>query len=282
MALRYQLATHLVTHMGLVRTNNEDSVEQDIDHGLVVLADGMGGYAAGEVASSIATSTILQIVRAELPALNGSNETVNALTAEASTLKSAVERAHTAVFTRASEDPHCAGMGTTVDACLVRDGRLTIAHIGDSRVYRFRRGRLTQLTHDHSLLEELIARGHYSREEAERFVRRNIVTRALGVDATVDVDVLSDVAEVGDLYLLCSDGLTDMVDDAAIERMLAGDSGGRLEALADRLVDAALQAGGRDNVSVALLRLNPPQGESNKPWLRKLQQKMRPASSPRV
>jgi PPM family protein phosphatase len=144
-------------------------------------------------------------------------------------------------------------MGTTIVACILHDDRMSIAYVGDSRLYRFRNGRLEQITRDHSLVEELIARGHYSREDALRLVRKNIVTRALGVDAEVIVDIIEETVEVGDLILLCSDGLTDMVSDDEIGLTLARHAD-TLDRAAAELVSAANAGGGKDNISVVLAR----------------------------
>lgn len=246
-----KVATCLATDVGRVRTNNEDSLAEDRELGLLVLADGMGGYNAGEVASSIATSTIIEIVRRGWPQADAAS--VKPL------LNQAVQAAHDRIRRRAAADPDCAGMGTTVIACLLNGNKLSIAHVGDSRLYRWRRHTLSQLTKDHSLLEELVARGHYTREDANRLVRKNIVTRALGVEEEISVDLFDDHLEVGDLLLLCSDGLTDMLDDTAIAAILDS-PGSELKAIAQALIEAALAAGGRDNVSVALARVDQIEG----------------------
>lgn len=263
---RYPLVTHLETEVGKVRTNNEDSLAQDPELGLLVLADGMGGYNAGEVASSITTATVLASVRRQLqePATGAVDR--SAPRNDADILHQAVTEAHEAVCARAAADPDCAGMGTTVDAVLIRDGRVTVAHVGDSRVYRYRNGELRQLTTDHSLLEELVARGHYSREEAARYVRKNIVTRALGVEPRLDIDLVTDDVAPGDVYLLCSDGLSDMADDDAIQQIVEI-RGTALDLLARALVNTALEAGGRDNISVALARV---ESGGERPWLHRL------------
>ena len=269
MPLNYQLTTHLATEVGNVRTNNEDSLAQDASLGLLVLADGMGGYNAGEVASAITTATILQIMRAQLPKIaSGERDPATGYRRESALLKSAVETAHQAVLSRASIDPSCAGMGTTVVALLVHRGLVTIAYVGDSRAYRYRGGGLVQITRDHSLLEELVASGQYSREDASKLVRKNIVTRALGVEPEINVDIIEEPAQIGDLYLLCSDGLTDMTSDEQIQQIMEI-RGFKLELLSRALVNLALQGGGKDNISVALARIEPGL-PSNRPLLQKL------------
>src|SRR3546814_629657 len=217
MALQDKLSTALLTDPGLVRSNNEDTVAEDVDIGLLVLADGMGGYNAGEVASGIAVTTVIDAVRRQWPTLkHGSVDPDSGYSVEALTLKSAIETAHATIHQVAQSQPQCAGMGTTIVVAALHDDRIAIAYVGDSRLYRLRHGALEQITQDHSLLEEMIARGHYSREDAQRLVRKNIVTRALGVENEVQVDVIEDTVEVDDILLLCSDGLNDMVDDETI------------------------------------------------------------------
>lgn len=241
------------TDKGRVRDHNEDAVAHARDLGLVVLADGMGGHNAGEVASEIAVSTILDSVRAgwEYRTEIKSGQAAP----EVELLRKSVEVAHSAIRDKADSKPQYQGMGTTVVSCLLHDDRIIIAHVGDSRVYRFRGNSLKQVTQDHSLVEDLIAKGFYSREEANQNVRRNILTRALGSGDTVQVDVMNEDVAVGDIYLLCSDGLTDMVEDENICLTLKKFSAS-LNQAADQLVTLANQNGGKDNVSVALIRVD--------------------------
>lgn len=254
MALKEKIRTALLTDPGRVRGNNEDAVDEDPEIGLVVLADGMGGYNAGEIASGIAVTTVLDVVRRSWPTLkHGEIDPESGYSVEALTLKTAIETAHATIHQVAQTQPQCAGMGTTIVVAALHDDRVAIAYVGDSRLYRLRHGVLEQLTRDHSLLEELVARGHYSREDAVRLVRKNIVTRALGVENEVLVDVVEDTVEVGDVLLLCSDGLSDMVDDEAI-RLTLERYAANLETAAQRLVELANAAGGKDNVSVVLVR----------------------------
>jgi protein phosphatase len=183
-------------------------------------------------------------------------------------LREALEAAHTTIYQVAQSQPQCAGMGTTAIACLLHDDRMSIAYVGDSRLYRLRQEQLEQITRDHSLIEELVARGHYTREEAGQLVRRNIVTRALGVEPAVEVDLIEEGLDVGDIVLLCSDGLTDMLDDEAIRATLveyANNLGGAVEALIGR----ANERGGKDNVSVVLARVDAP-FPLKRPWWERL------------
>lgn len=256
MALKGKISTALLSDMGRVRTNNEDAIAEDQDIGLLILADGMGGYNAGEVASGIATSTILDTVRAEWKTLKpGQVDEESGYSFEALLLRRAIEKAHETIYQVAQTQPQCAGMGTTIVVALPHDDVLSIAYAGDSRLYRFRGEQLEQITRDHSLLEELIARGHYSREEAAKLVRKNIVTRALGVEPAVSADIIEDTLEVGDILLLCSDGLNDMVQDEIIGLTLAKYAD-NLELAAKELVRLALENGGKDNVSVVLARVD--------------------------
>ena len=256
MALKGKVATALLSDMGRVRTNNEDAITEDQEIGLLVLADGMGGYNAGEIASGIATSTILDVVRAAWKDLKpGQIDEESGYSQEALLLRRAIEKAHETIYQVAQSQPQCAGMGTTIVAALPHDDVLSIAYVGDSRLYRFREGKLEQITRDHSLLEELVARGHYNREEAAKLVRKNIVTRALGVEQTVSADIIEDTLEVGDILLLCSDGLNDMVKDETIGLTLAKYAD-NVERAAQELVKLALENGGKDNVSVVIARVD--------------------------
>ncbi len=256
MALKGKVATALASDTGRVRGNNEDAIGEDPDVGLLVLADGMGGYNAGEIASGIAVTTVLDVVRRQWPELrHGEVDADTGYGVESLMLRTAIEQAHSTIHSVAQSQPQCAGMGTTVVACVLHDDRMSIAYVGDSRLYRHRNGRLEQITTDHSLVEELIARGHYSREDAGRLVRKNIVTRALGVESAIAVDLIEETVEIGDVILLCSDGLTDMVDDAQIGLTLAKHAA-TLDHAAKELVTLANAGGGKDNVSVVLARVD--------------------------
>jgi protein phosphatase len=250
-----QITTVLRTDKGRVRDHNEDAIAEAPELGLVVLADGMGGHNAGEVASTLAINTILESMRAGWP-LRGEMAATE-MPSESALLRKSIEVAHAAIHEMAESQPQCQGMGTTVVACLLHDGRMHVAHVGDSRLYRLRGGTLTQITRDHSLVEDLIAKGFYSREEARQNVRRNILTRALGSGDNLQVDVLNEPAEVGDIYLLCSDGLTEMVSDEDIRLTLQKFSAS-LNQAAERLIALANEHGGKDNVSVVLVRVEQP------------------------
>lgn len=269
MALKNRVQTALLTDVGRVRKNNEDSVGELEDLGLLILADGMGGYNAGEIASGIAVSTIQEVFKREWPKLK--HGTINRDTGnsvEAELIRTAIEEAHEAIHNVSQTQPQCQGMGTTVVVCVLHEDQLSIGYVGDSRLYRFRDGQLEQITRDHSLLEELIARGHYTREEANQMVRKNIVTRALGVEEAVKVDLIEDPLELGDVVLMCSDGLSDLVDDATITDKL-NKFADNLPRAAKVLVEEANQQGGKDNISVVLARLDSSL-VAGRPWYERL------------
>ncbi len=225
---------------GKVRRNNEDAFAFDPDVGVAVLADGMGGLEAGEVASRIAVDTILEGLR---DARRLSDATVAAVIADANraVLEKSIEKG--------------VEMGTTVVAWLLtRQGQCFVGHVGDSRAYRVRAGILRRLTRDHSMVQQMIDEGLLNEAEAETSVHRNVITRALGLAGDVEAEVRSWVHSPGDLYLLCSDGLTDMVTEVEIQSILADLDDESLEPAAAALVDRANDAGGHDNVSVMLIR----------------------------
>ncbi len=255
MALNDALQIVSATDPGRVRAHNEDCIESRPELGIVVLADGMGGYNAGEVASGMAASLIASGLSAAWTADALKNLDRSAATELAhSRLQDQVAAANTAIFEAAQRDPHCAGMGTTLVVCLFYDDFVSVAHIGDSRLYRLRNDVLEQLTRDHSLLQEQIDAGLISKEDARQSHNKNLVTRALGIDPDVDAEIHTyDVME-GDIYLLCSDGLNDMIEDDEMQMTLIA-LRSNLELTAQQLVQAANDAGGRDNVSVMLIKV---------------------------
>ncbi|GAC1526144.1 MAG: Stp1/IreP family PP2C-type Ser/Thr phosphatase [Ramlibacter sp.] len=236
----------LRTDPGLARENNEDSVTFDEPTRLTILADGMGGYNAGEIASGMATT----FIKSELGRwLSQAGRQANAREVRRA-MEICVDNANRSIFNAANSNPQYSGMGTTLVVGVFQDGRLLLGHIGDSRCYRLRVGELVQITKDHSLLQEQMDAGLITPEQAAVSTHKNLVTRALGVEDAVLLEVNEHRVEPGDFYLLCSDGLSDMVDDPGIARILHGD--GSLEDKADRLIDAANANGGRDNISVLL------------------------------
>ena len=244
------------TDTGRVREHNEDTIATDSDVGLLVLADGMGGYNAGEVASGIAVKTITNLVREGLGREDlASIDRSTGLTRPSIVLRDAITRANKIIYQTARSQAECEGMGTTVVAALFYDNRISIAHVGDSRLYRQRGSQIAQVTMDHSLLQELVDRGFYSPEEAQRAANKNYVTRALGVEPQVEVEVQEHPVDKGDIFILCSDGLSDMVEDEDI-RLTISTFGANLDTVAKQLIQLANENGGRDNVSVVLAQAN--------------------------
>ena len=235
------------TDPGRIRDNNEDCVVFDSTTRTVVLADGMGGYNAGEIASGMATAFIKsELSRWLLEA--GAGASVREVR------RACVDNANLSIFNAASSNAHYSGMGTTLVVGVFKGDKLILGHVGDSRCYRFRAGKLEQITKDHSLLQEQIDAGLISPEQAANSSIKNLVTRALGVEDTVLLEVNEHDIAPGDLYVLCSDGLPDMVEDAAIARIVASDSS--LEQRTNQLVNAANENGGRDNISVLMVEVS--------------------------
>lgn len=226
------------TDTGRLREHNEDALAVLPDSGVAILADGMGGHNAGEVASRMAVDMILVIL-----------EQTAGVAAEAR-LETAVQAAHASILEKAASSPRYKGMGTTVVATLIEKNRLTHAHVGDSRLYRWRKGHLEQLTRDHSLQQEYMNRG-YTLAEAAAKVGRNILTRALGLEGELKVDVASSELQSKDRYLLCSDGLYEMTGDDAIAAWLGRQFDA--ETTCEALVDLANTHGGKDNISVVII-----------------------------
>ncbi len=239
---------HAAVDTGRARSNNEDSVATDPEVSLAVLADGMGGYNAGEVASNMATSFIQNELGRWLR--QASSQATDAEVRRAMDI--CVDNANRAIFNSANTNPQYAGMGTTLVVAVFRGTRLLLGHVGDSRGYRLRGGRLQQLTRDHSLLQEQIDAGLITQEQAAFSVNKNLVTRAVGVEDTVLLDTHVHEVVPGDLYLLCSDGLSDMITDGGIAQLLLSHE--TLQSGAQALIEAANDAGGRDNISVVLAR----------------------------
>jgi len=253
MELRQAFEIASCTDPGIVRAHNEDSIAADAANGLVVLADGMGGYNAGEVASGIATTVITTETARALANLRLQQEQDRKLATER-LVREQVLKANTSIYQAAQSQPQYAGMGTTLVMCLFYDNRVMIAHLGDSRVYRLRDDVFMQVTRDHSLLQEQIDSGLITREQAKHAQHKNLVTRALGIDPTVEPEIHDYDAKPGDVYLLCSDGLCDMVSDEDIGLTVQA-LGANLKLAAQQLVQMANDNGGRDNVSVILVRI---------------------------
>ncbi|AKU90272.1 Stp1/IreP family PP2C-type Ser/Thr phosphatase [Vulgatibacter incomptus] len=237
------------TDVGRVRDHNEDSFLENEALGLFVVADGMGGHAAGEVASRLAAETIENEVRTQLEVEGDDGEAAADL---AGILRDAVEVAGARVYHQSKRNPAQAGMGTTATALLVRDGKAVIGHVGDSRAYLWRDGELRQLTDDHSLVAEQVRAGLLLPDEARHSRLRNIITRSVGVEEHVEVDVRSVDADADSLFLLCSDGLTNLVDDDEIAEAAQTLP---VDMLPSALVDLANERGGDDNITVIVVRV---------------------------
>jgi protein phosphatase len=258
MSLRGKINSVALTDTGKVREHNEDMIGTEAEIGLFVLADGMGGYNAGEVASGIAVKTIINLVRDAVAREDLSvRDPETGLTRPSIILRDAIHRANKIIYHTSKTQPQCEGMGTTVVACLFYDNKMSIAHVGDSRLYRLRDNRFEQLTLDHSLLQELVDRGFYSQQEAQRASNKNYVTRALGVEQNVEVEVHEEPVQKSDYYVLCSDGLSDMIEDEDIHLTISTFSA-NLETVAKQLIQLSNDNGGRDNVSVIMTHVVEP------------------------
>jgi protein phosphatase len=230
-----------VTDRGRKRPSNEDAFGFSVERGVYVVCDGLGGAAAGEIASSLAVSEVMRLLI--------SRDAANPLPSDA---EQAIAAANQAIFARAQRSQKLSGMGTTLVALLVEDRKAWMLNVGDSRGYRLRNSHLEQITLDHSLVEEQVRMGRMSRMEALNSPLRHVITRALGTQSSVTPDIFELEAVPGDLFLLCSDGLTRELSDSLIESLSRLDI--PLEELCARLVAAANQAGGNDNITCLLVR----------------------------
>lgn len=241
----YEICTS--TDTGLERDNNEDAVALDPLTGLCILADGMGGYKAGEIASGMATA----FIKSELSCwLSQAGKNANAIELKRA-MEISVQNANHSIVNAARSNPQYSGMGTTLVVGVFQAGRVMLGHIGDSRCYRLRSDVLAQITKDHSLLQVQIDAGLITPEQALTAANKNLVTRALGVEDVVVLDVTEHRVESGDIYLMCSDGLSDMVRDKVIADIMLGHA--TLEQKSRQLINAANANGGRDNISVVLV-----------------------------
>ncbi len=257
------------TDTGKVRRNNEDYIGYDSELGLSVLADGMGGHLGGEIASSLSVNTIIEALQQNLPSINSAQADNNAGVAQESIcIQDAIEQANDLIYRKSRSDPALRGMGTTIVVLLLFDNRLSLAHIGDSRCYRLRESQFDQITKDHSLIQELIDRGFYTPDEARKSLNRNLVTKALGINPGIIPDLHEEFVMKNDIYLLCSDGLTDFVEDEYISLTIKRFSD-NLEEAAKQLITKANQNGGKDNISVILCRIND-DFSTSKSWVQRI------------
>lgn len=269
MKLKEALEMASQTNHGMLRSHNEDSIACDSACGLVVLADGMGGYNAGEVASGIAVSVVAteishRLLEVSTIDLDGQTDEALAVTL----LRDNIQKANTSIFQAAQSQPQYSGMGTTIVSGLFYDNRVAVAHVGDSRLYRLRGEVLEAITRDHSLLQEQIDSGMVSSEDARLSKNKNLVTRAVGIDAEVKVELQVIDVSVGDVYLFCSDGLNDMVDDDDIQATLYAMQG-NLPLAVEQLIRMANDNGGRDNISVILVKVKG-KFSASRSWMKRL------------
>jgi serine/threonine protein phosphatase PrpC len=267
-----QISSGGATHVGMVRTNNEDCYRIVPSQNLFVLADGMGGEAHGEVASELAVETVVKHCTEgqENPAAPLQGEAPPGLTARSRRLLSAVHLANQKVYASAQEHPEQQGMGATLTTAWIEGQQLSIAHVGDSRVYLLRTGLLQQLTSDHSLVAEQVRRGILTASEAEQSNLQSVLLKALGTQPQVEVDVEQVGLFPGDVLLLCSDGLTRMVTEPEIAGTLQAEP--NPQRAAEKLVEHANEGGGIDNVTVIVVSIRPePKGWFS--WLRRGAQK---------
>jgi PPM family protein phosphatase len=257
-----------MSHVGMLREHNEDAVASDMSIGVVLLADGMGGYKAGEVASEIAVLMIASELTEAMQSSSRLFKTELNLLPESNMLINAVEKTNAAIYHVAQIQPECAGMGTTLVAGIFTDNKLVLGHIGDSRMYRLRGKSFVQLTEDHSLVQEQINAGLLTSAQAKVAKNKNLVTRALGIDQAVELDIQELDVEVGDQYLLCSDGLSDLISDAEIAQILREEQA-NIESAAEKLIEKANEYGGLDNISVVITTIEKP-FTAEKNWVKKL------------
>lgn len=268
MRLKGKIHLYGKTDVGLVRGHNEDAIGCNENIALAVLADGMGGHRGGEMASAITVSTVLEFISEKIKTTgDGDIDEKSGYSAETLLVHEAVSQANKNVHDSSEANAQYRGMGTTVVVLLFYDNRFTVAHVGDSRLYRLRDGELEQITRDHSLMQELIDRGFYTSEQARNSLNKNLVTRAIGIDNTVEIDIQEDVAMVDDIYLLCSDGVTDMMEDDLIKSVMI-DNRNDLEAIAAEIIRLSNKHGGKDNISALLAKPVKPFPAKNSPFSR--------------
>ncbi len=243
------------THVGVKRKHNEDNFALVPKQRLYVVADGMGGHACGEVASQLSVDALEQFFHdlSDDDEITWPCKVDGSLSEGENRLRAAIKLANLRIFEMADKDAKYKGMGTTIVVALFSQNQVTLAHVGDSRIYRLRAGVLEQLTEDHSLLNDYKKMTTLSEEEERNFPHKNIIVRALGMKETVDVDVQTDSPQEGDIYLLCSDGLNGELEDPAIQELLMGSDS--LEDACERLIEQTCENGGKDNVTVVLVQV---------------------------
>ena len=243
------------SNVGMKRAHNEDSFYLPESERLAIVADGMGGHASGEVASRMAVETISGFFKAtqEEQQLTWPFKMDKGHRYDVNRMVTAIKLANLKIHEQAQKDPRCHGMGTTVVSALFLDDALVVGHVGDSRLYRRRDGVFEQITEDHSLLNDYIKMKHLSPDEIAAFPHKNVIVRALGMKDTVQVDVHVDAPRLGDVYLICSDGLSGMIKDEDMAEIAASERD--LDVVCERLITTANKNGGLDNITVVAVRL---------------------------
>ena len=246
------------THVGMKRAHNEDSLRLCREENLFIVADGMGGHASGEVASQMSVETLAEFFRAtsEDDEITWPYKMDKDRRYDESRVITGIKLSNRRIFESASRDARLKGMGTTIVVTFFAKENCYIGHVGDSRVYRYRNGGLKQLTEDHSLLNDYIKMRQLTPEEIEAFPHKNVIVRALGMKETVQVDVVQEAPEHGDVYLLCSDGLSGMVTDDGLSDILGQTED--LDSACEQMINAANDNGGTDNITVILIRYQGP------------------------
>ena len=256
--LPYKILTAGLSDIGLVRQNNEDVWAQQPSIGFFVLADGMGGHQAGEVAAREATASLCRILKRKITSSkNYSLKDFQEL------LKRAIIYVNGLVYKMGRSKFELRGMGTTLCCLLFHEEGIVLAHVGDSRIYRMRNGSFEQLTKDHSLLRNLVEQGQLSDQQATGFLYKNIITKAIGTEAKVEPSIVTDSIQEGDIYLMCSDGLSDLLSAKEIANILLVSS--TKEAAVKALVDRANDEGGRDNITVVFAKIQGLNEQKNLP-----------------
>ena len=243
------------TDVGKTRDHNEDALYLPTESRLAIVADGMGGHASGEVASGLAVKTIVSHFKATENAqpMTWPYKIEHGLTGDIDRMTTSIMLANAEIHDKAASDKSCKGMGTTAVALYLLDDTAIIGHVGDSRVYRHRNGELTQLTEDHSLINDYVKMKRMTVEEAEQSPIKNVVVRALGMKESVKVDIITEQPRVGDTYLMCTDGLSGMLPDDQMAHMVRSSSD--LDAAVKKLIDSANEEGGIDNITVILAHI---------------------------
>lgn len=247
--MSYKLKAYGLTDIGLVRKNNEDLWAELPEINTYVLADGMGGHQAGEVAASQAVIAFCDYMKKMLL----SSQHFYSLEEMQSEIEYAIQRVNAKVYRMGYSDPYLKGMGTTFCCLHLHEKGMIRAHVGDSRIYRYRKGMLTQLTEDDSLARELVGSGRLEEADMRRFTYKNIITKAIGIEPYLEPSVFIGDVLLGDIYLMCSDGLSDLLDNSDIVRILAKGAG--LKKHVNQLIALAKKRGGHDNITVILLKV---------------------------